>query len=517
MKKRSPVLLIILDGWGVGAQRSNNAIYLAKTPNMDRWQKEYPFTTLVAHNGQVGLPEGQMGNSEVGHLNIGAGRIVYQDFTRINKAVDSKELMSNKVLCELIDKTIKKGSALHLMGLLSDGGVHSHINHLLAMIDIAKLRGLEKIFVHCFMDGRDTPPKSGATFIAQLQNGLAKKATGKIATISGRFYAMDRDTRWDRVQKAWQTIVEGCGKRASDPLAAVSAAYEAGESDEFITPINIYDNDKPLAVVEDDDSILFYNFRADRARQLSHAFTDPNFDKFTIKSRPKLLEFVTCTRYEKGFDSPVLFPPTELQRILGEEISRQGLKQLRIAETEKYAHVTYFFNGGRETVFPNEDRILIESPRDVATYDLKPEMSAIKITDTLLKTIAEKEYDLIVVNYANGDMVGHTGVIPAAIKACETVDNCLGELIKTFQQAGGITLITADHGNADIMINEVDKAVYTAHTTNPVPFILISEAHKGQALSEGGALKDIAPTILTLLNLAIPDEMDGECLYNVKR
>ena len=514
MKKIAPVMLVILDGWGYGKKSEDNAVYLAKTPNMDRWQKEYPFTTLVAHNGQVGLPEGQMGNSEVGHLNIGAGRIVYQDFTRINNAIESGELASNPVLLELVDKTIQNRTALHFCGLLSDGGVHSHIDHLLAMVDIASKRGLEKIFIHCFMDGRDTPPKSGLEYLERLHYGLEKIGTGKIATISGRFYAMDRDTRWDRVHVAWQALVEGEGNRATDPVEALKAAYVKGETDEFVHPINICDNKGPVALVEENDSLLFFNFRADRARQLTQAFTDPKFSEFSKKISPALLEFVTCTQYQKDFDFPVLFPPIHLSHILGEEVSNHGLNQLRIAETEKYAHVTYFFNGGRETVFKNEERILIESPRDVATYDLKPEMSAQKITDALLKRVSEKEYALIVLNYANCDMVGHSGLISATIKACETVDGCLGQLVTSFTEAGGIVLITADHGNADIMstIDHNTNTPYTAHTTNPVPFLLISERHKGRSLMEGRALKDIAPTILTLMELPIPDEMSGKSL-----
>jgi 2,3-bisphosphoglycerate-independent phosphoglycerate mutase len=513
MAAHTPVMLVILDGWGEGDPTSTNAVFQAKTPNMDAYAASFPKTTLVAHNGAVGLPEGQMGNSEVGHLNIGAGRIVYQDFTRINLAVETGELETNGALVDLAKNTISADKSLHLLGLVSDGGVHSHIEHLLALVRVLKNKGLEKIYIHCFMDGRDTAPKSGKAYIESLQSSLQQIGAGTIATIIGRYYAMDRDSRWDRVFLAWQALVDGKGVTCADgPVAAVEQAYENGKSDEFITPTVLTAASKPVKIIEDGDSILFFNFRADRARQLTHAFTDKKFDHFVCERRPQLGQFVTCTRYEKDFDFPVLFPPISLERILGEEISRNGLRQLRIAETEKYAHVTYFFNGGREKPFDKEDRLLINSPKEVATYDLKPQMSAFEVTVELKKKIRENDYGLIVLNFANADMVGHSGNFAAAVKACEAVDACLGELVEVFTRKGGIVMITADHGNADIMYDEATHGPYTAHTLNPVPFILIADRFVGRSLRTDGALKDIAPTILSLMGLEKPVEMDGESL-----
>ncbi|MEA3547574.1 MAG: 2,3-bisphosphoglycerate-independent phosphoglycerate mutase [Thermodesulfobacteriota bacterium] len=513
MSKSKPLLLAILDGWGVGLPTETNAVFVADTPNMDQWAEKYPCTTLAAHNGAVGLPEGQMGNSEVGHLNIGAGRIVYQDFTRINRAVEIDELEENDVLVAAMEKLSAKKNSLHLLGLVSDGGVHSHLDHLLALVRVAVKNGLTKIFIHAFMDGRDTPPHSGVDYIRQLQEELAKIGFGRIASITGRYYAMDRDTRWERVEVAWQALVNGRGETAADPVQAVLDAYERGESDEFIKPIILLDDDAdPVATIRDDDAILFFNFRADRARELTRAFTMEKFDGFDVSDRPLLTDFVMMTQYDKDFDLPILFPPLSLTHILGEEISSHGLRQLRIAETEKYAHVTFFFNGGREEPFPLEDRVLIPSPRDVATYDLEPGMSADKITDTLLAELDKDKYSLIILNFANGDMVGHTGKMKAAVAACETVDKCLGRLVKKIQEMDGTVLITADHGNADIMWNEETHEPFTAHTLNPVPFCLINDNYMGRDLQNGGALKDIAPTILTLLDLPIPAEMEGESL-----
>ena len=507
-----PVLLIILDGWGVGDSSNTNAVYAANTPNMDRWAAEYPMTTLAAHNGAVGLPEGQMGNSEVGHLNIGAGRIVYQDFTRINLAVENGDLAKNLVYVSLINKLKDTGKALHLCGLVSDGGVHSHLNHLKALVRIAAQQGLTRIFIHCFTDGRDTPPTSGKGYIEDLESELATIGTGKIATITGRYYAMDRDQRWDRVERAWQALVDGEGTSCHKPVNAMIEAYEKGQTDEFIEPIIITEDGFPVARVDDGDGVLFFNFRADRARQLVHAFTDKEFTKFKTIKRPVLGEFVTCTSYEKSFDLPILFPPNSLEHILGEEISRHNLRQLRIAETEKYAHVTYFFNGGREQPFPLEDRALLDSPREVATYDLKPEMSAYKITDELEKRLRDNPYSFIALNFANGDMVGHSGILPAAIKACEVVDVCLGRLIERINELGGTVMITADHGNAEIMYDENSHEPFTAHTINPVPFLLIGKKYCGMKLRNGGSLRDIAPTVLTLLGIEPPQEMTGESL-----
>jgi len=517
MSRPKPILLAILDGWGFGQASPTNAVYVANTPNMDRWTSEYPFTTLTAHNGAVGLPEGQMGNSEVGHLNIGAGRIVYQDFTRINLAISKGDFFKNRVLLGAIEKVKKAGATLHLFGLLSDGGVHSHIDHLQALLRLAAQNGLRKVAVHAFMDGRDTPPESGAGYMRQLQRLIAAEGCGCIATVAGRYYAMDRDNRWSRVERAWQAIVDGRGHFAVDPVTAIEEAYDKGQTDEFIEPVVLLGKDgAPLAPVRDGDGIVFYNFRADRARELTRAFTEKDFAGFSASFRPQLSEFVTFTRYEKDFTLPVVFPPVSLTRILGEEVSRAGLRQLRIAETEKYAHVTYFFNGGREEPFSGEDRILIPSPRDVATYDLKPEMSAYAVTETLLQQVAEGGYDLIVLNFANGDMVGHSGKLEAAVKACEAVDSCLGRLVEAVEKQGGIVLVTADHGNAELMSDPETKTPYTAHSLNPVPFVLVSATHRGCPLRKGAALKDIAPTVLALMELPVPEEMEGVSLLDCR-
>jgi 2,3-bisphosphoglycerate-independent phosphoglycerate mutase len=513
MKTPTPILLAILDGWGAGPLTEYNAIYVAKTPNMDHWQRSYPYTTLLAHNGAVGLPEGQMGNSEVGHLNIGAGRIVYQDFTRINRAIESGSFFDNQVLKDMFAKAVTKKSAVHLMGLISDGGVHSHVNHLLALLKMAADHGLTEVYIHAFMDGRDTPPTSGLDYISQLQHELVWIGTGRLATISGRFYAMDRDTRWERVKVAWQAIVDGQGVLGRDPVQAVKDAYHRGETDEFIRPIVLLDESgDPVAPVKDNDIVLMFNFRADRVREMTHVFTDNHWDEFMVEHRPALAEYVTFTQYDKHFTVPVVFPPASLDHILAEEISSAGLKQLRIAETEKYAHVTYFFNGGREEPFQLEDRVLIPSPKEVATYDQKPEMSAYLVTEELLRRMDSESYSLIVLNFANGDMVGHSGIMEAAVKACEAVDACLGKIVDKFRAKGGIILITADHGNAETMRDPRSDSPFTAHSSNPVPFILISERYKTAKLRQGGSLRDIAPTVLSLQNLPIPHEMTGRSL-----
>jgi len=513
MTHATPVMLIILDGWGLGEKTATNAVHMANTPNMDYWASHYPSTSLLAHNGAVGLPDGQMGNSEVGHLNLGAGRVVYQDYTRINKAIETGALANNEVLTEVLSRTRADDKTLHLMGLVSDGGVHSHLRHLYALVRIAADLGLTRVCIHAFMDGRDTPPQSGHGYLQDLQRELDSIGVGRIATVIGRYYAMDRDNRWDRVELAWSALVDGQGCHCHDAVAAVAGAYGRDETDEFIKPIVIVGADKkPVGTIGDGDSVIFFNFRADRARQLTHAFTDQDFDKFPAANRPKLANFATCTRYEKDFALPVLFPPQSLTRILGEEISAQGLRQLRIAETEKYAHVTYFFNGGREAPFPLEDRALINSPKDVATYDLKPQMSAVEVTDELLRRLAETPYSLIVLNFANADMVGHSGKFAAAVTACETVDTCLGRLVQPFLAQAGTVLICADHGNADIMYDETTHGPHTAHTLNPVPCIVINDLYVGRTLRQGGALQDIAPTVLALMGLPAPSEMEGVCL-----
>ena len=513
MSAVQPVLLAILDGWGIADPLETNAVHVAKTPNMDSWAAKYPFTTLVAHNGKVGLPEGQMGNSEVGHLNIGAGRTVYQDFTRINRDIETGDFYSNKVLVKTMEGVKEKGGALHLLGLVSDGGVHSHLEHLYALVRMAAEKGLNEVFVHAFMDGRDTPPKSGLEYVRQLNDFLAETGKGEIATIIGRYYVMDRDNRWDRVSIAWQALVDGKGHHDNDPVKAVQNAYDRGETDEFIKPVILTDESgKPRATISEGDTVLFFNFRADRVRELTHALTDEVFDNFEYEKRPSLAECVTFTSYDKHFDLPIVFQPVELRRILGEEISGQGLCQLRIAETEKYAHVTYFFNGGREEPYELEDRAMIPSPKEVATYDLKPEMSAFKVTEELLHRLKNREYSNVILNFANGDMVGHTGVLDAAIRACEVVDTCLGKIVEEFTARGGIVIITADHGNAEVMYDQKTDGPHTAHTLNPVPFILISDSHIGRTLRKDGALKDIAPTILSLQSIPIPDEMEGKSL-----
>lgn len=510
-------LLAILDGWGYRKPSASNAVTVADTPHMDRWTAEYPFTTLTAHNGMVGLPEGQMGNSEVGHLNIGAGRIVYQDYTRINKAIADGELDSNPAVCSIMDSVKNGGSSLHFFGLVSDGGVHSHLEHLKALLRMAADRKLKNVFVHCFMDGRDTPPKSGSGYMQELVRAMQEYKCGKVATISGRYWAMDRDTRWDRVEKAWDALVSGKGVTADNPVQAMEDAYQRGETDEFIKPIVLQENHSPVSMVSDNDGILFFNFRADRARELCRAFTENNFTGFKVSNRPRIIDLVTLTEYESDFNLPVVFPPLTLSGILGEVISKHGLRQLRIAETEKYAHVTYFFNGGEEEPFPGETRILIHSPRDVDTYDQKPEMSAYEVTEKLIEVMEEAEsrnkpFDFVVLNFANGDMVGHTGIMKAAVKACETVDECLGRIHTYLQKKNGTMLVTSDHGNAEIMLDPNTAGPYTAHSLNPVPFILIDDRYKNMQLHDGGALKDIAPTVLSLMGLPIPDEMEGNNL-----
>ncbi|MCL2789259.1 MAG: 2,3-bisphosphoglycerate-independent phosphoglycerate mutase [Desulfobulbus sp.] len=513
-----PIILTILDGWGVGAPTATNAVFVADTPNMDRLSREFPMTTLTAHNGMVGLPEGQMGNSEVGHLNIGAGRIVYQDYTRINRAIELGEFAANPVFNNMMDRARAAGSRLHLCGLVSDGGVHSHLRHLIALIELAAGKGIE-VVVHAFMDGRDTPPTSGLAFMEELVNAMNRIGCGRVGTVSGRYWAMDRDKRWDRVKRAWDAMICGQGQTATDPLACIRAAYGRGETDEFITPTVLTDGDGAVGRIMDNEAVIFFNFRADRVRELCHAFGDA-FDGFDPACLPNLLGLATMTEYEADFTFPVAFPPVSLTRILGEEVSRHGRLQLRIAETEKYAHVTYFFNGGNEIPYAGEDRMLIHSPRDVATYDLKPQMSAVEVTDTLLRVLTEKEaagtpYDLVILNFANGDMVGHTGVMAAAVAACETVDRCVGRIEHFVRQRGGIMLITADHGNAEQMVDPETGGPYTAHTLNPVPCILVADQYKQhKKLRDGGALRDIAPTLLTLMQLPLPVEMEGKSLLD---
>ena len=501
---KKPVMLMILDGWGVAPASDVNAATLAQTPNLDRYFAEFPNTTLEASGIEVGLPEGQIGNSEVGHLNIGAGRIIYQSLTRITKAIKDGDFFTNEVLCDCMDKTKNAGEALHLMGLLSDGGVHSNINHLIALLEMAKARGLEKVYVHAFLDGRDVPPKSAVGFIKQLQDAIAGMEFGKIATVMGRYYAMDRDNRWDRLEKAYKTLVFGEGKLVADPVQGVEASYEAGVTDEFVEPMVVEGID---AKITSGDGIIFFNFRPDRARQITRALNDAEFPHFERPASALPVNFVCMTQYDATIDAPVAYPPEEYNDTLGEVLAKEGKHQLRIAETEKYAHVTFFFNGGVEAPNLNEERVLINSPK-VATYNLQPEMSAYDVTNALLAELDKDKFDVVVLNYANPDMVGHTGVLSAAIKAMESVDECVGKVVDKVLSLGGSVCITADHGNLEKMA-EADGTPHTAHTTNVVPFILVSnEEHK----LHSGVLADIAPTMLELLNIEKPAVMTGSSL-----
>ena len=502
MKK--PLALIIMDGFGLRRETEGNAIAAAKHPTLDRLWETCPHTQIGASGLDVGLPDGQMGNSEVGHTNMGAGRIVYQELTRITKSIEDGEMEREPALLHAMENAKKPGAALHLMGLLSDGGVHSHIRHLFGLLEMAKKNGVEKVFIHCFMDGRDVPPTSGAEYIEQLQNELARIGLGKIATVSGRYYAMDRDNRWERVVKAYDAMVNGEGVKAPDPVAMMHQSYADGVTDEFIVPAVVTEN----ATIRSGDSVIFFNFRPDRARELTRTLVDPDFTGFGRKKGFFPLIYICMTQYDATMPNvEVAFPRNTVRNGLGEYLSQMGMTQLRIAETEKYAHVTFFFNGGSETVFPGEDRVLVASPK-VATYDLQPEMSAVEVADKCVERIESGAYDVIILNFANCDMVGHTGVFDAAVKAVETVDACVGRVVDATLKMGGIAMITADHGNAEQMV-EPDGSPMTAHTTNPVPFILCGA---GTELRTGGRLADIAPTILDVMGLACPEEMDGKTL-----
>ncbi len=494
---------MILDGFGI-APVEGNAIAAANKPNLDKIFAENPHTQIGASGLDVGLPDGQMGNSEVGHTNIGAGRIVYQELTRITKSAQEGDMDKNPALLKAMENAKENGKALHLMGLLSDGGVHSHNTHLYALLEMAKRQGLEKVFVHCFMDGRDVPPSSGKDYVKELMEKLDEIGVGKIATVMGRYYAMDRDNRWERVEKAYAAMVYGEGLEADCPLCAMQNSYDNDVTDEFVVPTVV----KGAEPIEAGDSVIFYNFRPDRAREITRTLVDPDFTGFERKKGFFPLTYVCMTQYDATMPNvEVAFHPQTLVNTFGEVISKAGLTQLRIAETEKYAHVTFFFNGGVETTYPGEDRALIPSPK-VATYDLKPEMSAYEVTDELLARLDSGKYDVVILNYANCDMVGHTGVFSAAVAAVEAVDTCAGKVIDKVTSMGGIVLLTADHGNADQMV-EADGSPFTAHTTNPVPFMVIGRECK---LREGGRLADIAPTMLDLMGLPQPAEMDGKTL-----
>ena len=506
MSKR-PVVLAILDGYGISKETKGNAVYSAKKPNLDRLNTTYPTTVIHASGMDVGLPDGQMGNSEVGHTNIGAGRIVYQELTRITKSISDGDFFENEALVGACKNCADKNSSLHIMGLLSDGGVHSHIEHLFAIVELAKKQGLKNVYVHCFLDGRDVSPTSGVDFAAQLENKLSEIGVGKIATLSGRYYAMDRDNRWERVTKAYDALVYGKGETADNAVDAIKASYANDVTDEFVVPTVILENGKPTATIGEGDSIVFYNFRPDRAREITRTLVDPDFDGFERKYFETY--FVTMTQYDAKMPNVhVAFKPQKLVNTIGEYVSSKGLKQLRIAETEKYAHVTFFFNGGVEKVYDGEDRILVASPK-VATYDLQPEMSAYEVTDKLLEALDTDKYDMVILNFANCDMVGHTGIMEAAIKAVETVDECIGKVADKVISMGGAIFITADHGNAEQMIDPADGSVFTAHTTNVVPLIA---AGIGDVKLNEGRLADLAPTMLDVMGLDIPEEMTGKSL-----
>ena len=500
---KTPTTLIIMDGYGLRAEASGNAIRTAATPRLDQFFQDFAHTELSASGLDVGLPDGQMGNSEVGHTNIGAGRVVFQDLPRITKSIADGDFFQNPAYLHAMDQCLQNDTSLHLMGLLSDGGVHSHLDHLFALLRMAKEKGLTKVFIHAFLDGRDVSPTSGADFVARTVEACREIGVGRIATVMGRYYAMDRDKRWDRVEQAYDAMVYGEGATFNPvPVAAVKDSYAAGVTDEFVEPV-VCDSE---GTISDNDSVIFFNFRPDRAREITRALVDPNFDGFTRQYFP--LTFVCNTEYDATMPNvEVAFPRTSVRNGLGEYLSQMGMTQLRIAETEKYAHVTFFFNGGSETVFPGEDRVLVASPK-VATYDLQPEMSAQEVADKCVERIESGAYDVIILNFANCDMVGHTGVFDAAVKAVETVDTCVGQVVDATLKMGGIAMITADHGNAEQM-TQPDGSPMTAHTTNPVPFILCGA---GTELRSGGRLADIAPTILDVMGLACPPEMDGKTL-----
>jgi 2,3-bisphosphoglycerate-independent phosphoglycerate mutase len=535
MPRPKPLLLVILDGWGYRAERSNNAIALARKPNYDQLLRDYPNTLIQASSRFVGLPQGQMGNSEVGHLNIGAGRVVYMDITKIDVMIENGSFFSNPVLMQAMKQAQSGGRQLHLFGLVSDGGVHSHQNHLYALLKMAKQNGLDRVLVHCFMDGRDTLPTSGVGYVEQLRQKMREYSVGKIASVSGRYYAMDRDRRWPREEKAFQVMVEGRGEGGSytDPVQGIKESYNKDVTDEFIAPFVVTDNNKnPVSTIRDDDACVCFNFRADRVRQITRVLARESglakesgrnlpdaeaLDETISRSRlPQNLHYVCMTQYDKQFTLPIVVPPESLGNILANVMSNLKMRNLRVAETEKYAHVTYFFNGGVEQPFSGEDRLLVPSQK-VATYDLAPEMSAAGIADAVVKAIEDASFDVIIVNFANADMVGHSGKLEPTIKGCETVDACLGRIYSALRQKGGAMLVTADHGNAELMIDPATGGAHTAHTTNPVPFIMVAEDGMRWLLRKDGSLQDISPTILAMLGIPQPKEMTGRDLRIAKQ
>ncbi len=508
---KKPVVLMVLDGYGLNDKTEGNAIAMADTPVMDKLMAEYPFVKGNASGMAVGLPEGQMGNSEVGHMNIGAGRIIYQDLTRITKDIEDGTFFENKVLLQAMDNCKKNNSDLHLWGLLSDGGVHSHNSHLYGLLEMAKKNGLEKVYVHAFLDGRDTPPASGKDYVAELEAKMKEIGVGKVASLSGRYYAMDRDNNWDRVKMAYDSLVTGEGVKATDAVQAMADSYANDKTDEFVLPTVITDESgEPLSLVKNGDSVIFFNFRPDRARELTRAFCDDKFEGF---EREFLNTTFVCFKdYDETIPNKfIAFEKEEIKNTFGEFLAANGKKQLRLAETEKYAHVTFFFNGGVEDPNTDEFRLLVNSPKDVATYDLKPEMSAPEVGMDLVEAIKSDKYDVIIINFANPDMVGHTGVIPAAVKAVERVDSLVGEAVEAVKDVDGVLFICADHGNAEKMVDYETGAPHTAHTTNPVPFILVN-ADPSWKLREGGCLADIAPTLIEVMGLEQPKEMTGKSL-----
>jgi len=512
-EKKSVDALIILDGWGALTEKKGNAIAQAEMPFLNGLETHYPMTHLACFGDAVGLPDGIMGNSEVGHMNMGAGRKVYQDLVRINRSIADNTFFANPALSMAMDKARGQGKTVHLLGLLSDGGVHSHINHLFTLIDMAREKGVKDLAIHAILDGRDTPPTNGIAYVKQLQAHLEERGVGHIASLCGRFYAMDRDTRWERVEKAYDLYTKGKGEGFTDPVMAIEAAYNGDHTDEFVQPIHITPPgmDASRSTIQEGDSLILFNFRADRAREITRALTEPDFTEFSRKIIPAIAHFVCMTQYDETFPLETAFAPQHLSHILGEEISRHGLNQLRIAETEKYAHVTYFFNGGNETIFPGEERIMVPSPREVETYDEKPEMSADKVAKQACEKIVSGDIQFMVLNFANMDMVGHTGILSAAIMACETVDRCVEKVVQEIWKSGGTAMVTADHGNAEQMVN-TNGAPHTSHTLNPVRFILAGAKYRNIKLKEG-ILGDIAPTTLKVLNLPIPEEMTGTPLF----
>jgi 2,3-bisphosphoglycerate-independent phosphoglycerate mutase len=510
--RAKPFVLIVLDGWGYSEDKQFNAIEAAHKPTWDYLWQHYTHTLISGSGCDVGLPDKQMGNSEVGHVNLGAGRVVYQDLTRLDKEIKEGQFFQNAALCNAVDHSIKKEKTLHIMGLLSGGGVHSHESHLEAMVNLAASRGAKKVMLHAFLDGRDTPPQSAKQSLANMESLLSQLRIGRVASIVGRYYAMDRDKRWDRVEQAYELLTQGKANfKAATAVEGLELAYQRGENDEFVKPTRIGEDSD--GIIEDGDSVIFMNFRSDRARQLTHAFVDEQFEHFPRPHKIKLSDFVTLTEYEKALPVSIAYPPQSLSNTMGEYLSHLGMKQLRLAETEKYAHVTFFFNGGVEQPYAGEDRILVPSPK-VATYDLQPEMSAVEVTDKLVAAIESTQYDVIVCNYANADMIGHTGDFAATVKAIETLDRCLKRVVDALLQVGGEALITADHGNAEKMRDTHTGQAHTAHTSEPVPLVYVGRS--AEIKLQSGTLSDVAPTMLHLMGLDVPAEMTGKVIFDVK-